>query len=83
MQAQIAKMGPPYPPQNHSLGSPPAPIPDVPLSVIFLVLFFTGAVVHMTLFQRNRKNGHKFLFSGAIFGISSSNNFCTREANNL
>jgi hypothetical protein len=34
-----------------------------------LVLFIAAAAIHMSIFQRNLKRGHKFLFSVLIFGF--------------
>lgn len=65
-----AVMGP-YPSQKQSLGSPPTPIPDVPLSAVFLACFLLTGLTHMKLFQDNRKKNHRFLLSGAIFGTAS------------
>ncbi len=42
---------------------------DVPVTAVFLVLFLLGAVVNMTIFQVNRRRGHKFLMSGMMFGF--------------
>ncbi len=61
-------MGPPYAPAFQGLGSPPTVIPDVPVSAVFLVLFLITGAIHMTLLQVNKKHGHKFMFSGAMFG---------------
>jgi len=41
---------------------------DIPITAVFLLLFIIGAATHMTIFQLNRKRGHKFVFSGLIFG---------------
>jgi len=42
----------------------------VPITAVFLVLFMGGAATHMTIFQLNRRKGHKFLFSAMLFGKS-------------
>jgi len=34
------------------------------------VLFIGSAVTHMTIFQRNKKRGHKFIFNALLFGFS-------------
>ena len=67
--AAIARMGPPYPPQTQSLGTPPTPIPDVPVSVVFLALFLITGLLHMRLFVSNKKSEHKFVFSMAMFSM--------------
>ena len=59
-------------PFGADLGSPPSPIPDVPVSAVFLVLFFAGFVVNLLLFSRNRKNEHHFLLSLALSGMCST-----------
>jgi hypothetical protein len=41
---------------------------DTPITAVFLVLFMVGAATHMTIFQLNRKRGHKFLFNAVLFG---------------
>ena len=61
-------MGPPYPPQTQGLGSPPTPIPDVPVAAVFLALYLVTGPPHLALFVRNKKAGHKFPFSMAMFG---------------
>lgn len=42
--------------------------PDVPVSAVFLVLFLIAGITNQTLFIRNKKAGHKFVFNGAMFG---------------
>ncbi|MCJ1288108.1 hypothetical protein MMC26_007463 [Xylographa opegraphella] len=64
-----APSGPPYAPPVAALGGQPTIGLDVPITAVFLFLFVCGAVSHMTIFQFNRRRGHKFLFSGAMFGF--------------
>ncbi|MCJ1384952.1 hypothetical protein MMC17_008070 [Xylographa soralifera] len=64
-----APSGPPYAPTTAALGGRPTIGLDVPITAVFLFLFLCGAVSHMTIFQLNRRRGHKFLFSGALFGF--------------
>ncbi|KAF2263354.1 hypothetical protein CC78DRAFT_284728 [Lojkania enalia] len=59
--------GPPWPPQVWGIGGIPKKSVDLPILSVFLALFIIGAVVHMIIFQINRKRDHKFLFSLAIF----------------
>ncbi|KAK2606104.1 hypothetical protein QQS21_003499 [Conoideocrella luteorostrata] len=66
----LQKMGPPYPPQAAGLGGTPTNSVDTPISSVILALFIGSAILHMTIFQRNRKRGHKFVLSGLIFGLS-------------
>jgi len=63
-----APTGPPYPPADAGLGGSPSIIPDVPITAVFLFLFMTGAAMHMTIFQINKKKAHKFLMTLLIFG---------------
>lgn len=42
---------------------------DVPPTAVFLFLYIAGAVMHMTIFQLNRRRGRKFIFSAACFGF--------------
>ncbi|KAJ1324573.1 DUF3112 domain-containing protein [Microdochium nivale] len=62
--------GPPYPIPVVLLGGVPTPAVDDPISAVLLAIFIGLAVVHMTIFQRNRKASHKFVFSGLLFGLS-------------
>lgn len=66
-----ANMKPPYPPAVWALGGPPVKKIDVPAQTIFMVLFMVGAAVHMKIFQKNRKRGHKFLFNLFVFSMDS------------
>ncbi|KAK3077934.1 hypothetical protein LTS18_008872, partial [Coniosporium uncinatum] len=59
--------GGPYPPAIWSLGGRPKVSVDVPITAVFLVLFMGGAATHMTIFQLNRRRGHKFLMSAMLF----------------
>lgn len=54
---------------NWALGGLPENHVDIPVTSVFLVLFAVGAAVHMTILQVNLKRGHKFIFSGVIFGF--------------
>ncbi|KAK3062192.1 hypothetical protein LTS18_004631, partial [Coniosporium uncinatum] len=62
-----APTGPPYPPSEAALGGTPSIIPDVPITAVFLFLFTTGAAMHMTIFQLNKKRAHKFLMTLLVF----------------
>ncbi|MCJ1403646.1 hypothetical protein MMC11_006869 [Xylographa trunciseda] len=64
-----APSGPPYAPAAAALGGQPTISLDVPITAVFLFLFICGAVAHMTIFQLNRRRGHKFVFSGVMFGF--------------
>lgn len=61
-----------YPPVNDPINGPflggvPEPLPDVPITAVFLVLFALGAYVHISIYRANAKRGHKFLLSDLIF----------------
>ncbi|KAL8840547.1 MAG: hypothetical protein Q9170_001300 [Blastenia crenularia] len=59
----------PYPPKTASLGGVPTVHTDIPITAVFLFLFIIGAVSNMTIFQMNKKRGHKFIMSGMLFGF--------------
>ena len=45
---------------------------DVAVLSVFIALFVCLAIGHMTLFQVNRRRGHKFIFNGLFFGFAMS-----------
>ncbi|KAL2193318.1 hypothetical protein P885DRAFT_72322 [Corynascus similis CBS 632.67] len=57
-----SKPGPPA-----TLGGIPSTIPDIPVSAVLLALFVAGGATHMTLFVRNRRRNHRFIFSFVLF----------------
>ncbi|KAL5410591.1 hypothetical protein PMIN06_010625 [Paraphaeosphaeria minitans] len=59
----------PYRPTTWALGGIPKKNIDIPVTAIFLCLYMLGAATHMTIFQYNKRRGHKFLFNGMIFGF--------------
>ncbi|KAF2016086.1 hypothetical protein BU24DRAFT_492246 [Aaosphaeria arxii CBS 175.79] len=61
--------GPPYAPQIAGLGGKPTVNPDVPITAVFLALYVIFAIVHMRIMRAGQKRGHKFVFSGAMFGF--------------
>lgn len=61
--------GPPYPPQGASLGGVPTRALDVPVSAIVAFLFALSAALNMAVFQLNRRRGHTFALSAALFGF--------------
>ena len=61
--------GPPYMPRVASIGGIPTVKVDVPICAVFLFLYVCAAVGHMTIFQLNRRRGHKFIMSGLLFGF--------------
>ena len=61
----------PYAPRVWTLGGPPVKHIDIPVQATFLALFAIGAATHMTLFQLNKKRGHKFLPNLFLFSQQS------------
>ncbi|KAF2853095.1 hypothetical protein T440DRAFT_505975 [Plenodomus tracheiphilus IPT5] len=72
MPLQMTNHGPPWAPTTWALGGAPKKSIDLPVTAVFLALFMIGAATHMTIFQLNRRRGHKFLFNGALFGFCMS-----------
>ncbi|PWN23278.1 hypothetical protein BCV69DRAFT_280887 [Microstroma glucosiphilum] len=54
------------------VGGVPTVSVDVPICAVFLAIFVLLAAGHMTLFQINKRRGHKFIFSGLCFGFTMS-----------
>ncbi|KAJ5256841.1 Protein of unknown function DUF3112 [Penicillium angulare] len=65
-------MGGPYATRIAMLGGKPTIPVDVPTCSVFLVLFLSAGAAHMTIFQRNRRRGHKFIPSAVTFGFCMS-----------
>lgn len=63
------EMGPPYASRTAVIGGTPTVKVDVPICAVFLFLFMIGAAGHMTIFQLNKRKGHKFFMSALIFGF--------------
>lgn len=59
----------PYPPKTAAVGGRPTVGVDVPITAVFLFLFMIGAAGHMTIFQINKRRGHKFVMSAMTFGF--------------
>ncbi|KAI5202624.1 hypothetical protein E4T39_04590 [Aureobasidium subglaciale] len=66
---QAIQHGPPYAPTTAAVGGRPTISTDIPALSIFLILYMIGAASNMTIFQINRRRGHKFLASWAMFGF--------------
>ncbi|GKT52426.1 uncharacterized protein ColSpa_12607 [Colletotrichum spaethianum] len=60
-------MGPPDPINGAFPGGVPTSSLDLPLTIMFMMLFMLGAYVHITIYKRNAKRGHKFLISDIVF----------------
>ncbi|OTB03815.1 hypothetical protein M426DRAFT_321316 [Hypoxylon sp. CI-4A] len=69
-QQQQQNSSPPYASTTAAVGGLPTIIPDVPLSAVFIFLYMGFAVINMTIFQVNKRRGHKFIPSAALFGFS-------------
>ena len=47
-------------------GVPTIPV-DVPVAIVFLIIFGLGALTHISIYRANSKRGHKFLLSDLLF----------------
>ena len=65
-------MGGPYAPRVALLGGRPTINVDIPICSVFLLLFLSAGIAHMTVFRRNRSRGHKFIPSAMTFGFCMS-----------
>ncbi|KAJ4305008.1 hypothetical protein N0V90_000537 [Kalmusia sp. IMI 367209] len=61
----------PYAPRYIGLGGQPAIVPDVPITIVFLIFYLIFAVIHIKIMKYNEHRGHKFIFNGALFGIAA------------
>ncbi|PVH96129.1 hypothetical protein DM02DRAFT_720473 [Periconia macrospinosa] len=66
----MAVSKPPYVPTNATPGQHPNVSQDIAPSAVFLALYIAVGICHQVIFQRNRRRGHKFLMSWAMFGFS-------------
>ncbi len=64
--------GPPYAPRYQALGGVPTVLPDVPINIVFLVLFLAIGIGHGYIFHRNRVEGRKFLINIMVAGESTT-----------
>lgn len=48
-------------------GNPPDTTIDLPVTIVFLLLFAAGALTHISIYRSNAKRGHKFLLSDLLF----------------
>lgn len=48
-------------------GNPPSKNVDLPVTIVFLLLFILGAFTHISIYRANAKRGHKFLLSDLMF----------------
>ncbi|THY69742.1 hypothetical protein D6C86_08837 [Aureobasidium pullulans] len=68
-ETQQLRHGPPYASTTAAVGGRPTVHQDIPAIAVFLVLYLVGAISNMTIFQKNRRRGHKFLASWGMFGF--------------
>ncbi|KAJ4993005.1 hypothetical protein SVAN01_01357 [Stagonosporopsis vannaccii] len=66
---QQSRGGPPYAPVNAGLGGSPDVLPDIPITVVFLVIYLIFGIVHIKILKANKGRGHKFIFNGALLGL--------------
>ncbi|KAF7193178.1 hypothetical protein HII31_05522 [Pseudocercospora fuligena] len=62
--------GPPYAPQIATLGGQPTPIPDVVICSILIAIYAGSAAGNISTNLLNKRKGHNFLISMALFGFS-------------
>lgn len=55
-----------------SFGGHPDVKSDVAASGVFIALYALFGLVHMSIFQRNKRAGHFFIFNGLAFGFCMS-----------
>ncbi|KAF2708794.1 hypothetical protein K504DRAFT_534372 [Pleomassaria siparia CBS 279.74] len=72
MPVPKVSQSPPYRPTIWALGGQAEAKVDIPITAVFLILFIVGAIIHMSIFQRNNKRGHKFVFSILLCGFCIS-----------
>ncbi|KAI0482071.1 hypothetical protein GGR56DRAFT_618351 [Xylariaceae sp. FL0804] len=71
-QQQQQPSGPPYAPDIAEVGGLPDVMPDIPVCAALIVVYVAFAATNMTIFQLNRRRGHKFVMSGMLFGFCMS-----------
>jgi hypothetical protein len=69
-QSQQGRGKPPYAPTYAGLGGFPDVIPDIPITAVFLVLYLVFGIIHIKILKGNKSRGHKFMFNGALLGMS-------------
>lgn len=66
---RLYERGGPYPSTTAGLGGVPTVGLDVPICAVFMFLYVCFAATNMTIFQLNRRKGHKFIPSALLFGF--------------
>lgn len=69
MSLSLQIRGGPYASTTAGMGGLPTIVPDIPICAVFLVLYIAFAATNMTIFQKNRRRGHKFVMSAMLFGF--------------
>lgn len=65
--------GPPYFSTSVAIvGGIPTIHQDIPICAILIVVYLIGAIANLSTFLRNRRKGHKFFMSWAMFGFCMS-----------
>lgn len=59
----------PYASKIAGLGGLPSIIPDIPACAVLITLYIGFAATNMSIFQINRRRGHKFVLSCLLFGF--------------
>ncbi|KAI9728851.1 MAG: hypothetical protein M1834_007238 [Cirrosporium novae-zelandiae] len=73
VQAREARSGPPYVSTSiASVGGHPTVDQDIPICAVLIFVYLVGAIANMTIYQLNRRKGHKFFMSCAMFGFCMS-----------
>ncbi|KAK1596518.1 uncharacterized protein LY79DRAFT_587809 [Colletotrichum navitas] len=60
---ELGRSGPPDPADGAFPGGVPNKKLDLPLTIVFMILFMLGGYVHLSIYRANAKRGHKFLLS--------------------
>ncbi|OJK01300.1 hypothetical protein ASPACDRAFT_115945 [Aspergillus aculeatus ATCC 16872] len=69
MGNSLQARGGPYASNLAGMGGLPTTIPDVPTCAVFIVLYICFAATNMSIFQVNRRRGHKFIFNSLMYGF--------------
>lgn len=64
------QLKPPYLPHTPLLGGHPTTAVDVPICAVLLPFFVASAATNVFIYVTNKKAGHKFVLSMALFGFS-------------
>jgi len=75
-------MGGLYASNTAGMGGVPTITLDIPICVVFIVIYLSFAATNMAIFQVNRRRKHKFVLSGLMFGFCMARTV-TNSKNNL